>query len=52
MTGPALASAQLYHAMLGGSLMRLLTNASAPTAREIEAGITNAVEVFLAGALR
>jgi len=52
LTDPALASAQLYHAMLGGLLMRLLTNASAPTAREIEAGITNAVEIFLASALR
>lgn len=51
LADPLLASAQLFQAMLGSLQMRLLTNASAPTAEEIDASITAAVETFLQGAL-
>lgn len=51
LADPALASVQLFQAMLGGLQMRLLTNASAPTPEEIEASIASAVETFLRGAL-
>jgi hypothetical protein len=51
LVDPMLASRQLYHAMLGSPQMRLLTNATPPTAAEIEAGIAHAVAMFLNGAL-
>ena len=51
LADPLLAGRQLFHAMLGGPQMRLLTNAAPPTAGEIEAGIAHAVAMFLNGAL-
>jgi TetR/AcrR family transcriptional repressor of mexJK operon len=51
LADPMLAGAQLYHAMLGAPHMRLLGDAPPPTPEEIEAGISHAVETFLAGAL-
>ncbi|GIF23707.1 AcrR family transcriptional regulator [Actinoplanes tereljensis] len=48
-----LAAAQLYHAMVGALQMRLLINADdRPTAAEIEASISAAVDTFLNGAGR
>jgi len=48
-----LAAVQLYHAMVGALQMRLLVNATdPPTAAEIEASISAAVDTFLSGAGR